>query len=63
MKTFKVEIELVLVDEANPDFLFRAINDLLEDGEKMTVARYLDVTEVTEPEVRWSGARDRNGGI
>ena len=48
MKKFKVEIELELVDDANPDFLFRAINDLLEDGEHMTVARYLDVTDVTE---------------
>ena len=45
MKPFKVEIELVLEDNANPDFIFRAVDEQLEDGESMTVARYLEVTE------------------
>jgi hypothetical protein len=45
MKTFKIEIELTISDEATPDFVFVAINDLLEDGESMTVARYMEVTE------------------
>ena len=48
MKTFKIEVELVLTDDSNPNFLFRAITDLLEDGESMTVARYLEVTETED---------------
>lgn len=43
MKRFKLEIELIITDESNPDFVFTAINDLLEHGESMTVARYLEV--------------------
>lgn len=45
MKKFKIEVELIITDESNPDFVFVAINDLLEPGESMTVARYMEVTE------------------
>ena len=50
MKTFKIEVEVVLADDANPNFLFAAISDLLEEGESMTVARYMDVNDTVDAE-------------
>ena len=41
---FKVELELELSEDlANVDWLFQAVQDLLEEGETMTVARWLKV--------------------
>jgi hypothetical protein len=45
MVKFKVEIEVVLVEGSNPDFIFNSIVEQLEEGEALTVARYIEVTE------------------
>lgn len=45
MATFKIEIELVLTEGSTPKFIFDSIVEQLEEGEYMTVARFVEVAE------------------
>jgi len=44
MVKYKVEIEVVLVEGSTPGFIFDSIVEQLEEGEALTVARYIEVT-------------------
>jgi len=47
MRTFKVEMTLNLTDDATPkDWVFKAIEELLEDGESLT-GRFMEVGYTT----------------
>lgn len=44
-RKFKIEIEIDLKDTDDPTFVFKAVEELLESGESMTVSRWKDITD------------------
>ena len=43
MKKWKIEIELELQDDANPNnWVYKAIEELLEDGESLISGRHIE---------------------
>ena len=44
-RKFRVEIEIELVDTEDPTFVFRAVDELLESGESMSVSRWREITQ------------------
>jgi hypothetical protein len=47
MKTYKIEIILELNEQSEPlEWVFEAIRELLEDGERIIKGRYIETEEI-----------------